>query len=82
MFVFVMLLCCGIRQELLAQASNAARAESPLQSPRFEVFTAVNMKAAVPLDVTPCGSCKNQRLLRKVSNPSPGCQSVRNDSSN
>jgi hypothetical protein len=25
----------------------------------FEVFTAVTMKNAVFLDVTPCGSCKN-----------------------
>jgi hypothetical protein len=29
---------------------------------RFEVFTAVTMKNAVFLDVTPCGSCKNQRF--------------------
>jgi hypothetical protein len=26
---------------------------------KFEVFTAVTMKNAVFLDVTPCGSCKN-----------------------
>jgi hypothetical protein len=29
---------------------------------RFEVFTVVTMKNAVFWDVTPCGSCKNQRL--------------------
>jgi hypothetical protein len=29
---------------------------------RFEVFTAVTMKNGVFLDVTPCGSCKNQRF--------------------
>jgi hypothetical protein len=29
--------------------------------PMFEVFTAVTMKNAVFLDVTPCGSCKNRR---------------------
>jgi hypothetical protein len=29
---------------------------------RFEVFTAVTMKNAVFLDVTPCGSCKNRRF--------------------
>jgi hypothetical protein len=36
---------------------------------RFEVFTTVNMKNAVFLDVTPCGSCENRRL-RNVSPPS------------
>jgi hypothetical protein len=30
------------------------------QNVRFEVFTAVTMKNGVFLDVTPCGSCKNQ----------------------
>jgi hypothetical protein len=29
---------------------------------RFEVFTAVTMKNGVFWDVTPCGSCKNQRF--------------------
>jgi hypothetical protein len=29
---------------------------------RFDVFTAVNMKNAVLLDVAPCGSCKNRRF--------------------
>jgi hypothetical protein len=29
---------------------------------RFEVFTAVIMKNGVFWDVTPCGSCKNQRF--------------------
>jgi hypothetical protein len=27
---------------------------------KFEVFSAVTMKNAVLLDVTPCGSCKNR----------------------
>jgi hypothetical protein len=31
---------------------------------RFEVFTAVTMKNGVFWDVTPCGSCKNQRFER------------------
>jgi hypothetical protein len=30
---------------------------------RFEVFTAVIMKNCVFWDVTPCGSCKNRRLV-------------------
>jgi hypothetical protein len=29
---------------------------------KFEVFTAVTMKNGVFGDVTPCGSCKNQRF--------------------
>jgi hypothetical protein len=29
---------------------------------RFEVFMAVTMKNGVFWDVTPCGSCKNQRF--------------------
>jgi hypothetical protein len=29
---------------------------------RYEVFTAVTMKNCVFWDVTPCGSCKNQRF--------------------
>jgi hypothetical protein len=29
---------------------------------RFEVFMAVTMKNGVVLDVTQCGSCKNQRF--------------------
>jgi hypothetical protein len=29
---------------------------------RFEVFTSVTMKNAVFWDITPCGSCKNQRF--------------------
>jgi hypothetical protein len=29
---------------------------------RFEVFTAVTKKNGVLWDVTPCGSCKNQRF--------------------
>jgi hypothetical protein len=32
------------------------------QNVRFEVFTAVTMKNGVFWDVTPCGSCKNQRF--------------------
>jgi hypothetical protein len=30
---------------------------------RLEIFTAVTMKNGVVWDVTPCGSCKNRRLL-------------------
>jgi hypothetical protein len=33
-----------------------------LQDVRFEVFTAVTMNNGVFWDVTPCGSCKNQRF--------------------
>jgi hypothetical protein len=36
--------------------------KSPLPHVRFEVFTAVTMKNDVFWDVTPCGSCKNQRF--------------------
>jgi hypothetical protein len=33
-----------------------------VNSVRFEVFTSVTMKNAIFWDVTPCGSCKNQRF--------------------
>jgi hypothetical protein len=33
-----------------------------LGSVRFEVFTAVTRKNGVFWDITPCGSCKNQRF--------------------
>jgi hypothetical protein len=33
---------------------------------RFEVFTAVTMKNDIFWDVTPCGSCKNARSVRRL----------------
>jgi hypothetical protein len=36
--------------------------QQKMQRVRFDVLKAVTMKNAVFLDVTPCGSCKNQRF--------------------
>jgi hypothetical protein len=41
--------------------ANIAQLRS-IHNVRFEVFTAVTMKNAVFLDVTPRGSCKNIRF--------------------
>jgi hypothetical protein len=46
----------------LAITSNRRTLRRNTKSVRFEIFTAVTMKTAVFLDVTPCGSCKDQRF--------------------
>jgi hypothetical protein len=38
----------------------------------YVVFTAVTMRNAVVLDVTSCGSCKNETFRRNLSSPSSG----------
>jgi hypothetical protein len=44
------------------QLHTPATLQSLLSYVRFEVFTAAPMKNDVFWDVTPCGSCKNQRF--------------------
>jgi hypothetical protein len=47
---------------LAIRAVRKCRRYRTASSGRFEVFTAVTMKNGVFWDITPCGSCKNQRF--------------------
>jgi hypothetical protein len=50
------------RKEALYKNSSVHIVYSLVFSVRVEVFKAVTMKNGVFWDVTPCGSCKNQRF--------------------